>query len=275
MFLLFMLNMALAFSALQVKCSSVHMTVLVHGTHPARKVLAHPKSPFRRLIYAEPGLHLAKELPKKYYFSKVARSCSEFDQTKYSLDHFYTYGWNSSNLKPMHRYQTGKMLYQAINEQCIAYKTQGFDKIYIQLIGVSHGGNVVLNALQFLPFVDQNVDLEVVLFGTPIQEHTRKFINNSYVARAYSFYSTSDYMQKIDAQRFHKDSPKGVPFFSQRTFLQDDCVMQIQLLVDGAAFHHGKYRPLMLYLPLILQQAEQILCNKAGAHIVMNIDLPK
>lgn len=253
---------------------SITMNVFVHGTYPAKQILEHNLSPFKRLIYTDPGLVLAKKLPKKYFFYKVAASCHGCDVQSYHMDHFFIYGWHSSNLKPEHRYNEGRKLYDAVRKQIEDYREQGCDQILLRFIGSSHGGNVILNALQWLPFAGSDVEIEVILLGTPVQEETRNYINNPHVARAYSFYSTSDWIQKMDIQRLHKNCPKGAPFFSQRTFLPTDKIVQIQLTVDGKSFSHWYYRFLYQHLPLLMQQVKTSVSLSNTSHIVMNFDLP-
>ncbi|MBP6892086.1 hypothetical protein KBB68_00750 [Candidatus Babeliales bacterium] len=259
------------FMCVSVSASSVCMTVFVHGSYPALKLLAHSKSPVRHLIYAEPGLHLVKNLPEHYHFHKAAILCDQFDHDGFCKDHYYAYGWNSSNLRPVNRFEQGQKLYQAVRAQIENYLVQGYQNITVRFIGSSHGGNVVLNALQWLPFVKSNVDIEVILLGTPIQEETRNFINNSYVTRAYSFYSTSDWMQKIDIQKLHKNCPKNAPFFSQRTFLSTDKVVQVQLLVNSKPISHAQYRSVFGDVPKMIELANKHVGDKKIAHIVLDL----
>lgn len=269
----FLITVSLFFS-FESFSKSVSMNVFVHGTYPAKKVLEHDYSPFKRLIYTEPGFVLAKKLPKKYHFHKVAVSCDNYDADAYSLDHFFIFGWHSNNLRPEHRSQEGRKLYDAVSKQIESYREQGYDQISLRFIGSSHGGNVILNALQWLPFAESDIDIEVIFMGLPVQEETRNYINNPHVARAYSFYSTSDWIQKMDIQRLHKNCPKGAPFFSQRTFLSTDKIVQIQLTVDGKSFSHWYYRQLYGYLPLLMQQVKATASLSDTGHIVMNFDKP-
>lgn len=250
--------------------SEICMTVFVHGSYPALKLLAHKKSPFRSWIYAEPGLHLAKNLPKNYHFHKAATLCDQFDHHGYCKDHYYTYGWNSSNLRPINRYQEGQKLYHAVRTKIEKHQAQGYEKISVRFIGSSHGGNVVLNALQWLPFSTENIEIEVILLGTPIQEETRNFINNAYVTRAYSFYSTADWIQKIDIQKWHKDCPKSASFFSQRTFLPTDQVVQVQFLLNSKPIGHGQYRSVFGYVPKMMELVKNHVGDKKNAHIVLD-----
>ncbi len=266
LWMLFFVN----FVSLSVSASSVGMTVFVHGSYPALKLLAHSKSPVRHLIYAESGLHLAKKLPAHYHFHKAAMLCDQFDHDGYCIDHYYTYGWNSSNLRPINRYQEGQKLYHAVRTQIEAYLAQGYEKIVVRFIGSSHGGNVVLNALPWLPFSTENIEVEVILLGTPIQEETRNFINNQYVTRAHSFYSTADWIQKVDIQKLHKDCPKNAPFFSQRTFLPTDKVIQVQLLVNSKSIGHGQYRSVFGYVPKMLELVNKHVGDQKKAHIVLD-----
>jgi hypothetical protein len=234
---------------------AVDITVWVHGTYPALKVLRANWCPVRPKIYVENGLSLARNLPKKYYFYQLAQSLHDIDPKLYNLDNIYTYGWHSSNVSPKQRIKEGKKLYDAIQELLIQYHKKDKD-IKLRIVGFSHGGNVILNMITHLPFKDFCVPLEVVLFGTPVQESTRDFINNPHVNKAYSFYSQGDWIQRIDIQRFHYNCPKGAPFLSGRVFKDTDKVQQVCLTIDGKKIGHAKYRSFLKYLPDMMYQIE-------------------
>lgn len=248
------LRILMAVSLINPELRSVCITIWVHGTYPALSVLRASWSPIRKMVYVEPGLSLAKELPKNYYFAKLAQQLSERDGNNYDLDHFYTYGWHSSNVRPGHRIAEGRLLYERLQELLKNYSRH--DEIIIRCIGFSHGGNVILNMLPHLPFMESKVKVEVILLATPIQESTRSYINCPYISKAYSVYSDGDWIQRIDAQRFHHNCPKGASFWSQRTFKDEDCVKQVCLKVNGKNIGHAKYRYFLQHLPDMLQQIE-------------------
>jgi len=239
---------------------TVDVTVLVHGSYPALKVLNASWSPVRHMIHVEPGLSLAKNLPKNYYFYQIAQSFYEANSDMYNLNHFYTYGWHSSNLSPNNRIQEGKKLYDGLQSLITRYKKK-HDTITLRLIGISHGGNVILNMISHLPFEQNDIGLECILIGTPVQESTSDFINSPYVSKAYSFYSEGDWVQKLDIQKLHKNCPKDAPIMSQRIFKKTDKVQQICLTIDGRKIGHGQYRHILKYLPDMIHQIEQELAD--------------
>ncbi len=248
--------------------SEVTINVWIHGTYPALNMLTHKKSPFRTWVYAPFGLSLAKDLPENYYFNQLAHNCSALNTTEYNLDHFYLFGWYSSNMRPGRRKHEGKKLQQDLDVLLQEYRTK-YDKIKLRLIGVSHGGNVVLNCIHHMPEYN-NIQIEVVLLATPIQESTREYVNNAPVHKIYSFYSNYDWMQRIDAQKFHHDAPKKCPFWSSRTFKDSDRVVQVRLKINNKYIGHGKYRSIAHYLPNIMQAAEFNAGSSDREHISLN-----
>jgi hypothetical protein len=243
-----------------LKLQAVDITVWVHGTYPALSVLRAKWCPVKPRIYVEDGLSLPKKLPQKYYFYKLAQSLHAIDPELYNLDHIYTYGWHSSNVSPRQRIKEGKKLYEAIQELLLEYRKKHKD-IKLRIVGFSHGGNVILNMITHLPFKDFCVPIEIVLMGTPVQESTRDFINNPHVNKAYSFYSTGDWIQRVDIQRFHYNCPKGAPFLSNRVFKDTDKVQQVCLTVDGKKIGHARYRSILQYLPDMMCQVEPKVSN--------------
>lgn len=242
-------------SFLIFELQAVDITVWVHGTYPALRVLRASWCPVRPKIYVEDGLSLAKNLPEKYYFYKLAQSLHDIDPKLYNLDHIYTYGWHSSNVSPKQRIKEGKKLYNAL-QRLLAEYYKKHKKIKLRIVGFSHGGNVILNMVSHLPFKGLTVPVELVLLGTPVQESTRDLINNPHVDKAYSFYSQGDWIQRIDIQRFHCNCPKGAPFLSGRVFKDTDKIQQVCLTIDGKNIGHTRYRSIMKYLPDIMCQIE-------------------
>lgn len=260
---------SLSFFSQSYAQSEVTINVWVHGTYPALKLLAHKHSPFRSWIYVPHGLSLAKELPYHYYFRQLAYECQARDKQEYCVDHFYTYGWHSSTIRPQKRKVEGEKLYQSLCKLMKKYK-QNYDIVKVRLVGVSHGGNVVLHCMSCMPFDCQGVLTEVVLLATPVQESTRSYVNNHAAKRVYSFYSDADWMQCLDIQKLHSDAPKNCSFWSNRTFDNADRVVQVRLKIDGHFIGHGRYRSIVKYLPRILQQVDQRVQHKDKAHITLD-----
>lgn len=236
--------------------SDVTITVWVHGTYPVLGVLASKHSPFRSWIYVEPGISLAKNLPYDYYFNQLAHECHKRNPEAYNKNHFYTYGWYSSKVRPAHRRMEGQKLFDAITVLLKEYK-ENYDSITLRLVGVSHGGNVVLHCVRCMPFLEDGVDTEVVLLATPIQESTRDFVNSPHLKKVYSFYSDIDWMQRIDMQKCHADAPKKCPIWSRRTFKSSDKVIQIRLKINGQFIGHGRYRSIVKHLPDMLKAVDE------------------
>lgn len=249
-FYIFLLSCAVA------QLQAVDITVWVHGTYPALRVLRASWCPVRPKIYVEEGLSLAKNLPKKYYFYKLAQSLHDINPKFYNLDHIYTYGWHSSNVSPRQRIKEGKKLYEAIQGLLTEYRKK-YKDIKLRVVGFSHGGNVILNMVSHLPFKEMCIPIEIILMGTPVQESTRELINNPHISKAYSFYSKGDWIQRIDVQRFHYNCPKGAPFLSERMFKDTDKVQQVCLTVNGKKIGHARYRSILQYLPDMMCQVEQ------------------
>ncbi len=239
---------------------TVDVTVWVHGTYPALKVLRAKWCPVKPKIYVEEGLSLAKNLPHNYYFCRLVESLHDLNPELYNLNHIYTYGWHSSNVSPKQRIKEGKKLYEAIENLLLDYKKK-YDDIRLRIVGFSHGGNVILNMITHLPFKKITVPIEVVLLATPVQESTREFINNPHIHKAYSVYSKGDWLQRIDIQRFHYNCPKGAPFLSSRVFKDTDKIKQICLTINGKKIGHARYRSILKYLPDMMLQIDKKSCE--------------
>lgn len=234
----------------------VTVNVWVHGTNvPPDWLLMHEKSPLRPWLYVERGLSLACKLPEHYYFHKFAKDCDRSDCVEFPAQHFYTFGWPSSIPSAVTRYKEGLNLADQIDRLLYEYHEQGLD-VKLRVLGFSHGGNVVLNMLTCLPFTYQPVSLEIVLLGTPVQEITRRNINNMYVTRAYSFYSEGDWIQATDPQRL-TSWKRDVPWFSEQRFHNDDEIIQVNLKVAGVAIGHRQYRAINYLLPCILKAVDR------------------
>lgn len=260
----------------QIGCSNldVTVTVWVHGTYPVMTALNSNYSPFRSWIYTEPGLSLAKNLPCDYYFNQLAYECHKRDPETYSKNHFYTYGWFSSKVRPAHRRMEGEKLFNAITVLLKEYKTK-YDTITLRLIGVSHGGNVVLHCVRCMPFLLEGVEAEIVLLATPIQESTRNYVNNPCLKKVYSFYSDIDWIQRIDMQKCHSDAPKKCPVWSKRTFEKSDRVIQVRLKINGEFIGHGKYRSVVKYLPEMLKAVDDYVgIDEEKASVMLDFKVP-
>ena len=240
-----------------VRSADLTINVWVHGTNPApEKIWMHERSPARPWLYAQPGLHLSSGLPENYYFHRLGLLCQK-SCAAWSAETFYVYGWPSTIPSAATRKIEGNKLFNSLNS-LIEEQSKEYESIKIRLVGFSHGGNVILNMISCLPFFASGVELEVVFLGTPVQEATRDLINSPWVKRAYSFYTKSDWMQRIDMQKL-QNLRADVPWFSQKVFHYDDQIIQIKLTIDGVSIGHRDYRSINHFLPKILQQLDVLL----------------
>lgn len=240
--------------------SEVTVNVWVHGTNPPPEtIIMHKYSPLRPWLYAESGLSLAINLPKNYYFHQLAYACSQSDSQEFNLDHFYIYGWPSTVLSPERRKEEGKKLFEQLNNLVNLYK-QKFSVVKIRCIGFSHGGNVILNMIPYLPFSQVDTPIEIIFFAVPVQEETRSYINSKWIGLAWSFYSDNDWMQILDIQKFHKFKA-STPWFSKKTFNDDDLVLQIKLTINGKAIGHRDYRSIQHHLPRMVKNIKMMIKN--------------
>lgn len=248
-------------------CATRCVTVWVHGTHPAQRLLSSLHSPVRSHVYTKKGLSLAKELPANYNFRRIAQECCCRNPQEYDLDNFYTYGWHSAKLSSRHRKQVGEKLYDELKE---LLRNKQVSKL--RLIGFSHGANVVINSLSHLPFDNPDMEVEVILIGMPVQESNKHNINNEFVTKTYSLYSKGDWIQRLDPQKLHSLAPKHAPVLSGRTFDASSNVIQVCMTQRGKSFGHIKFRSFLKYLPDIIKQVDEKLeHSKDKKHVDVDI----
>lgn len=250
---------------------SATVTVWVHGTHPVKRLATCKMSPLRKQMYAPEGLSLADELPENYYFRSIASQCDQKDHVAYPLEHFYLFGWNSAKVTSKQRRKAGENLYKELSRLLSQYHKK-YRKINLRLIGFSHGGNVILNCINCLPFKTRDIKTEVILLATPIQESTRLYVNSPYIHKVYSFYSDGDWIQRVDIQKLHNDAPRHSPFWSKRTFADTDNVIQIKLTVNGKKIGHLQYRNLMHHLPELMKQVNTMLNDEDSTQKHVDVD---
>lgn len=232
------------------------ITIFVHGTFPARKALQYSLGRF--LIYCPQGLSLAKNLPTYYHFYKMAHGCVECDPQQYSLDQFYIFGWESEHVYDSVRVQAAcdltKQLYNLVHDYY--HKHHVVPKI--RLMGYSHGGNVVLHTANYLPLTiyDKQVDVEVWIFGTPIQYSNKHLVNSNNFRKIYSFYSKKDWIQRMDPQGLRGSKIDMKNFWSDRMFDRSDRCIQVEFTVNGKSISHVYYRSIFKYFPIIQRIAQ-------------------
>ena len=124
--------------------------------------------------------------------------------------------------------------------------------IYYFSSSSSTTGNVILNMANHLPsYVD--FEMEVWLFGTPIQQINHNQIYSYCFSKIYSIYSNKDWVQTIDPQGIKN---KHAKFWSGRTFEENAPCIQVQLAVNGEGISHDYYNQLFQLFPKIKKLIE-------------------
>ncbi len=251
------------------------ITVFVHGTFPIRKLLQF--SPGRSLIYSHQGLNLAKKLPEHYHFHKMAQECVNLHPQSYSMDQFYIFGWKSEKVYDSTRQQAAKDLVQELQKLVdIYYKDYNLIPS-VQLIGFSHGGNVVLHTATYLPLIVNNkkIEVEAWIFGTPVQQVNCHLINSENFNKIYSFHSKSDWIQRMDAQGLYNKKLRKTHFWSDRMFDQNSQCIQVDFTVNGKSISHCYYRSIFKYLPEIQKLVESKSCGLKSGCIAADLSTKK
>lgn len=261
----------------QIQCqqtTSDHaITVFIHGTFSFRKMVQY--SPFRSLIYTQPGLHLATELPTNYHFHEMAQGFVDNNPTLYSLDQFYIFGWKSEHIYHTTRMQAAADLVTALQKLATMYHRQHGVIPTIRLIGFSHGGNVVLNTANYLPLliVGQQVDVEIWLFGTPVQQINQHCINSTRFRKVYAIHSTKDWLQRMDPQGLRDKKSRKNHFWSDRIFDPTSSCIQATLTVNNQPICHSYYRYILKHFPTMQQQIEEQSKELGSGMIAVNLEI--
>ncbi len=249
------------------------ITVFVHGTFPVRKILQY--SPGRSLIYCPQGLSLAKNLPKNYHFYKLAQGCVHNNPKLYSFDQFYIFGWKSEHVYHHTRMQAACDLVKELQLLVDNYYLEHSIVPRIRLIGFSHGGNVVLNTAHYLPLRVNHtkVDVEAWLFGTPVQQDNKDYVNSENFTKVYSFYSESDWIQRMDPQGLRNKKHRKNNFWSDRMFDVTDRCVQIKLTINGQAISHTYYRCIFKHFAKIQELVKQQAYDLDNKTLAINLEI--
>jgi len=258
------------------KCSTTSdhsITIFVHGTYIMRKILQY--SPCRHLMYCPQGLSLAKNLPKHYHFHQIARGCVTCDNSSYSMDQFYVFGWESEHVNDAARNKAAKKLVEQMSEVVVDYYIQ-YDVIpKVRLIGYSHGGNVVLHTANYLPlYADMHdVEVEAWIFGTPVQVISHDLVNSEHFSSIYSIFSKKDIVQVIDPQGLRNRKITKKNFWSNRTFHESSRCIQVDFMVNDQAIGHSFYNQIFQYFPKIKKIIEEMSADLESGLIAVNVKL--
>ncbi|MDP3788393.1 MAG: hypothetical protein Q8Q60_03720 [Candidatus Chromulinivorax sp.] len=250
------------------------ITVFVHGTFPIRKCLQYVPGA-RSLIYCPQGLSLAKKLPKSYHFHKLAQGCVDLNPHLYALDQFYTFGWKSEHVYDTTRMQAAKNLVIELQKLVTTYYHKHKTIPKIQLLGFSHGGNVVLHTANYLPLFVNNQQVEVTawIFGTPVQRVNQELVNSTNFHKVYSIYSKKDWIQRMDPQGLQDKKYTKDSFWSDRTFKPESSCIQANFTVNGKPICHTYYRCIFKYFPTIQHLVEEKSGDMHSGMIDINLEI--
>lgn len=247
------------------------VNIWIHGANhiPLLKLSQNKYSPLRPYLYAKTGLHLATSLPKHYVLHELAVQYNEVAKDEFPIDSFFIFGWSSSMSFPCQLQYYGKRLSHELSKLIQDLKIE-HKNIKVRLIGFSHGGNIALYTIKYASSEFENVTMEVVFLGTPIQELTRSLVNSPYVNKAYSFYTDSDWIQGLELQKFY-DLRSSTPLFTRKQFLQSDNVMQVKLTMNDRSFGHWQFHDMKFYLPEVLKVAAGLDYNNRDQGVILDI----
>lgn len=266
------------------------LTIFVHGT------LINFLRPFLfNFLYCPHGLTPAHQFHQKYYLAHIAPTVAQLDPTLFSLDTFYYFGWSGA-LSARERKKVAHHLYHAIIKIKKQYKATMGEEPHIRLICHSHGGNVALNVASVADKHKKNLTIEqLILLATPVQKETAPLVKHERFKQIYSFYSSSDLIQRLDPQGLSNfgrlithhglgdalDNINRVgPLFSERLFKPHSRLIQIKTKIFDKNLSHGDFLRLnfFTYLPKVLvwlethPQKNLLACKK---HLALELNTLK
>lgn len=171
------------------------LTVWVHGT-TIRAIVPIKIAGF----HFESKLMALEELRSGSYAYQRVLALNQSDSMMFPLNSFYLFRWNGM-LNQHERLAAAQKLYQDLSEKIKQLKQQtGLDPI-VTIIAHSHGGNIVLN-LAALNSKNQSkiVIHNLILLACPVQDSTADWINHETFEKAYIFYSSADWIQRLALQ---------------------------------------------------------------------------
>ena len=228
LFLLFLSTIASNIGAIPKQ-----ITILVHGTGAGYKVKLGRSIRYcpEGLTHVQPGIDIGS-----YYIVKQKALCE--DTVRFDADHFYVFGW-SGKLGFDIRKKAGKRLAEQLAELLNLYKAKYTVCPHVRIITYSHGGNVALQMAEFADLLPKELSTELVMFGSPIQASTERFINNNCFKKVYNVFSQNDVLQRIDPQNLYAPIKDESSFFSRRTIAMPSSVCkQAKITIQGRGLGH-------------------------------------
>lgn len=130
----------------------------------------------------------------------------------------YTFGWDG-RLEHANRVEWAKRLHVALSDEVNNVRQNyGVEQVQIDIFAHSHGGNVALNMAPVQQELSGKLSINrLVMFGTPVQVETEKYVLDQMFKNVYLFYSQGDMIQVSDLfstkglskRRFNGESEKN------------------------------------------------------------------
>ena len=210
-----------------------NVTILVHGTGAGYKVKLGKSVRYcpEGLNHIQPGVDIGS-----YYLRK--QKVLSADTVRFDKDHFYAFGW-TGKLGFKVRKSAGKRFAEQLAELLHAYKEKYTVYPDVRIITFSHGGNVALQIAEFADLLPGQVHIELIMFGSPIQASTEKFINHGLFKKVYNVFSEKDVVQRIDPQNLYAPIKDESSFFSRRIINKPSFICkQAKVTIKGKGLCH-------------------------------------
>ncbi len=233
------------------------ITIWIHGTRFIRRPI------FDTFFKGTPSLKLAQDLAHDYYLNQIAKTLNKTAPEVFPMETFYLFGW-SGKMRTYIREEAAEILYKEIQRIVGEYQKQYSCYPEIRIIGHSHGGSVALYLAKLKKSTDQPIRIkELILLACPVQECTKKYVEDPTFEHTYALYSTLDVVQVLAPQvvynvyktkRGHLRTELKWNFLSGRCFDHHSKLSQVKIKVNGRALFHSEFsRPKFVsLLPHIL-----------------------
>lgn len=236
------------------------VTVYVHGTTSAIGLKFIGRF-CKDVAFGQPGVHHLNELPDNALLRADVDCLQKGAPDRFCSEHFYTFGW-SGQLSFKARAQAGKDLFTGLKALLADYKCKYGFYPKLRIMTFSHGGNVALNMVQYLPFlVEQHVYLELLIIACPVQKVTEKLIEHDEIDHVYTIASSRDLLQVVDFYTYDKKR-----YFPDRFFHTSklNC-HQIKVSINDRGLGHlDLLRSFIVHLPYALNMADAFVMSQIG-----------
>lgn len=242
-------------------CDPMWVTVYVHGTTTAVGLKLIGKF-CKDVAFGAPGIHHLDEMHSNALLRADVDSLQSGAPDRFCADHFYTFGW-SGKLNFKAREQAGFDLFEALKVLLADYKNKYGFYPKLRIMTFSHGGNVALNMVKYLPFLaEEHVHLELLMIACPVQKTTERLIEHDEVDRSYIISSDRDLLQVVDFYTYENKKYFPKRFFHTR---KSNC-HQIKVLVNNRGIGHlDLLRSFMVHIPYTLDMADA--CSIGQVHL--------